>query len=103
MDMNVWPNTIRGMSWPKDGMTYSYEHRGYIRPEKLEHWLTTAFGVNKAKYVIFNSRIYIKAPRQPTDEEREWMEDRDANSGVQVAEVGWMVLPKKTAASRMKA
>jgi hypothetical protein len=50
--MNVWPNTIRGMSWPKDGMTYSYEHRGYIRPEKLEHWLTTAFGVNRAKYVV---------------------------------------------------
>jgi hypothetical protein len=38
--------------WTSEGDTYSYEHRGYIKPEKLEHWLLQAFGPNKAKYVV---------------------------------------------------
>jgi hypothetical protein len=52
MDMNAWPTIIRTLPWPSEGDTYSYEHRGYIKPEKLEHWLLQAFGPNKAKYVV---------------------------------------------------
>jgi hypothetical protein len=40
------------MDWPKEGITYSYEHRGYIRPEKVELWLQKAFGVDKARFVV---------------------------------------------------
>jgi hypothetical protein len=54
MDVHTWPSNILGLSWPKEGITYSYEHRGYIRPEKLEYWLMTAFGPTKAKYAVSN-------------------------------------------------
>ena len=49
---HVWPNSIKELSWPRDGIMYSYEHRGYIIPEKLECWLNKAFGVGKGKYVV---------------------------------------------------
>jgi hypothetical protein len=52
MDTHVWPNFVRTMDWPKEGTTYSYEHRGYIRPEKVELWLLKAFGPGKAKFVV---------------------------------------------------
>ncbi|ERF76781.1 hypothetical protein EPUS_02320 [Endocarpon pusillum Z07020] len=66
MDIHIWPNNIRNLKWPNDGITYSYEHRGYMAPEKIEHWLLKAFGDGNGKYVLFNERIYIKAPRKPT-------------------------------------
>jgi hypothetical protein len=48
----VWPNNIKNLSWPRDGITYSYEQRGYIKPEKLARWLEKAFGQGTAKYVV---------------------------------------------------
>ena len=51
----AWPRNISQLYWPKDGIMYSYEHRGYIRPEKLEVWLRKAFGEGKAKYVVSQS------------------------------------------------
>lgn len=90
-----WPDSISSLSWPRDGIMYSYEHRGYIIPDKLECWLNRAFGVGKAKFVLFNQRIYIKAPRKPTSDERQWIEDGDRSSGVEVAECGWLTLPQK--------
>jgi hypothetical protein len=52
METHAWPHFIRSLDWPQDGITYSYEHRGYIRPEKVELWLNKAFGQNKAKFVV---------------------------------------------------
>lgn len=49
---SVWPRTVRDIKWPEGGVTYTYEHRGYIRPEKLEYWLTQLFGPGKAKYMV---------------------------------------------------
>lgn len=65
MDTNPWPSSIRSLPWPRDGISYSYEHRGYIKPDKLELWLNRAFGPDKAKYVLIHGRIYVKAPRRP--------------------------------------
>ena len=48
----VWPNNIKCLSWPRDGITYSYEQRGYIKPEKVARWLEKAFGQGTAKYVV---------------------------------------------------
>jgi hypothetical protein len=48
----VWPNNIKSLSWPQDGITYSYEQRGYIKPEKVACWLEKAFGQGTAKYVV---------------------------------------------------
>jgi len=49
----VWPKAVRTIvQWPPDGVSYTYEHRGYIRPEKLEHWLMELFGPGKAKYAV---------------------------------------------------
>ena len=56
---HVWPTSIKELSWPRDGIMYSYEHRGYIIPEKLEHWLNQAFGFGKAKYVV---RFFLVFP-----------------------------------------
>ena len=52
MDTHIWPNFVRNMEWPRDGITYSYEHRGYIRPEKVELWLQKAFGDENARFVV---------------------------------------------------
>jgi hypothetical protein len=57
MDTHVWPTFVQNMEWPKDGMTYSYEHRGYLRPEKIELWLKKAFGPGKARFVVSDSSI----------------------------------------------
>ncbi|KAF7508764.1 hypothetical protein GJ744_008641 [Endocarpon pusillum] len=92
MDIHIWPNNIRNLKWPNEGVTYSYEHRGYMAPEKIEHWLLKAFGDGNGKYVLFNERIYIKAPRKPTSAELRWMQDGNKRSGVEVAEYGWLTL-----------
>lgn len=63
----VWPSVVSSQPWPSKGVSYTYEHRGYVRPEKLEYWLRETFGHGASKYVVFNSRIYIKAPRKPTE------------------------------------
>jgi hypothetical protein len=52
MDTHVWPKFVRNMDWPKDGIMYSYEHRGYIRPEKVDLWLRKAFGEENAHFVV---------------------------------------------------
>ena len=64
MDIHVWPNFVCNMDWPKDGITYSYEHRGYIRPEKVELWLKKAFGVDKARYVVSSASIHARKGRE---------------------------------------
>jgi hypothetical protein len=48
----TWPRTVRDITWPEGGVSYTYEHRGYIRPEKLEYWLTQLFGLGEAKYMV---------------------------------------------------
>ena len=50
----VWPNHIRELQWPSSGIEYSYEHRGYIEPKKVEQWLLKAFGASRAKYVVIS-------------------------------------------------
>ncbi|KIW56845.1 hypothetical protein PV05_05466 [Exophiala xenobiotica] len=95
MDVHAWPSVVQKVSWPKDGVTYTFEHRGYIRPEKLEYWLTTLFGPQRAKYMLFNQRLYVKSPRQPTPAEKEWMMDSDPASSVEVEGFGLITLPKK--------
>lgn len=55
---STWPQNIRQLHWPRDGITYSFEHRGYIRPEKLDLWLKKAFGEGNAKYVV-SSRLFV--------------------------------------------
>jgi hypothetical protein len=55
---HAWPTSIKSLSWPRDGIMYSYEHRGYIIPAKLEHWLNQAFGVGKAKYVVRSNFLF---------------------------------------------
>lgn len=56
MDLySTWPRTVRDIKWPEEGVSYTYEHRGYIRPEKLEYWLTQLFGPGKAKYMVCRS------------------------------------------------
>ncbi len=54
MDVHsIWPPAVRtGITWPADGVMYTYEHRGYIRPEKLEHWLVELFGEGRAKCIV---------------------------------------------------
>ena len=52
MEQHPWPASIKQLGWPSQGITYSYEHRGYVRPEKVEHWLKSAFGSNRAKYAV---------------------------------------------------
>jgi hypothetical protein len=68
LDANApsWPGVVLKQPWPKDGVSYIYEHRGYVRPDKLKYWLGQAFP-GKAKCVVFNERIYVKAPRRPDD------------------------------------
>jgi hypothetical protein len=57
----AWPSNIRDMSWPKTGITYSYENRGYIKPEKLQRWLEKAFGGrDKADYRVGREHGYKK-------------------------------------------
>ena len=51
MDNHIWPHTIQSLSWPNEGLTYSYENR-YFVPEKVELWLKKAFGKGKAKYAV---------------------------------------------------
>ncbi|KIX10393.1 uncharacterized protein Z518_01475 [Rhinocladiella mackenziei CBS 650.93] len=92
---NAWPSAVRNIKWPTEGVMYTYEHRGYIRPEKLEYWLTQLFGPGKAKYVLFNQRLYIKSPRKPNAEEKEWMEDPDPESVVDIEGYGRMTLNSK--------
>lgn len=58
-----WPDSISSLSWPRDGIMYSYEHRGYIIPDKLECWLNRAFGVGKAKFVV--RLLFLFLPPQP--------------------------------------
>src|SRR3954454_13484110 len=49
----TWPSNVRNLQWPKTGITYSYENRGYIIPDKLERWLEKAFGGrDKADYRV---------------------------------------------------
>jgi hypothetical protein len=49
----AWPSNVRNLTWPKTGITYSYENRGYIHPKKLERWLEKAFGGrDKADYRV---------------------------------------------------
>jgi hypothetical protein len=60
----VWPNNIKSLSWPRDGITYSYEQRGYIKPEKLARWLEKAFGQGTAKYVVRRSFISLHRPHE---------------------------------------
>jgi hypothetical protein len=43
---------LQNLKWPRDGLTYSYENRGYIKPEKVALWLSKAFGEGNAKYVV---------------------------------------------------
>lgn len=58
----AWPSNVRNMPWPKTGITYSYENRGYIHPEKLQRWLEKAFGGrDKADYVV-GSVLYCTVP-----------------------------------------
>ena len=57
----VWPNNIKSLSWPRDGITYSYEQRGYIKPEKVARWLEKAFGQGTAKYVV--RRLFVSLHR----------------------------------------
>jgi hypothetical protein len=54
---SVWPRTVRDITWPEGGVTYTYEHRGYIRPEKLEYWLNQLFGPGKAKYMVCPTKM----------------------------------------------
>lgn len=49
----TWPSQVRNLPWPQTGITYSYENRGYIHPEKLQCWLEKAFGGrDKADYRV---------------------------------------------------
>jgi hypothetical protein len=48
----AWPRNIASLAWPATGITYSYEHRGYIKPEKLERWLAAVFAPGQAKSVV---------------------------------------------------
>jgi hypothetical protein len=52
MDNPVWPTTVQNLAWPEDGLTYSYENRGYIKPEKVGRWLSKAFGEGNGKYAV---------------------------------------------------
>jgi hypothetical protein len=61
----VWPNNIKTLSWPREGITYSYEQRGYIKPEKLARWLEKAFGQGTAKYVVRRLLISLHRPHEP--------------------------------------
>ena len=61
----TWPSNVRNLPWPKTGITYSYENRGYVHPEKLKCWLEKAFGgrdkadyrVSRAICVVQNSAV----------------------------------------------
>jgi hypothetical protein len=60
----AWPSNVHNMPWPKTGITYSYENRGYIYPEKLQRWLERVFGGrDKADYVI-GSVLYCASLEQ---------------------------------------
>jgi hypothetical protein len=53
LDPTSFPAVVTNLtSWPKEGVTYSYENRGYILPKKLQYWLEHAFGKDKAKYRV---------------------------------------------------
>lgn len=52
MDNHVWPTIIQNLPWPEVGLTYSYENRGYIKPEKVRLWLSKAFGEGNAKSAV---------------------------------------------------
>jgi hypothetical protein len=48
---NSWPSIVRQQTWPEQGIQYHYEDR-YIKTEKLNLWLSRAFGSGKGKYVV---------------------------------------------------
>jgi hypothetical protein len=58
-ETHIWPNNIRKLEWPSEGITFSYEQRGYIAPEKIEHWLIHAFGPGNGKYVVSVLRLCL--------------------------------------------
>jgi hypothetical protein len=58
-ETHIWPNNIRKLEWPNEGITFSYEQRGYIAPEKIEHWLVHAFGEGNGKYVVSALRLCL--------------------------------------------
>jgi hypothetical protein len=60
MDTHIWPNNIRNLKWPSEGITYSYEQRGYMAPEKIEHWLLKAFGDGNGKYVVSALLLFLR-------------------------------------------
>lgn len=62
MDLNLRLPIVREMDWPSEGITYSYEQRGYIQPEKVNLWLTKAFGPNKASYEVSVNIIRLCLP-----------------------------------------
>ena len=86
-----WPRQLSQQTWPAEGVQFSYEHRGYVKPVRLGLWLEKAFGKDIARYQVslhypksamwcvfdgiklirrlqlFNQRLYVKAPRKPTN------------------------------------
>ncbi len=51
MEYHVWPSTIQSLTWPKEGVTYSYEYRYFMR-EKVALWVSKAFGEGTAQYAV---------------------------------------------------
>lgn len=51
LSTSSWPATINDLSWPEDGIKYSYEKR-YLKPERLSLWLEKVFGKDVGKYVV---------------------------------------------------
>ena len=63
----TWPREMRALDWPVGGVSYTYQHRGYVRPEKLAYWLQQTFGHDETNHRVFSGYIYVKAPRQPNE------------------------------------
>ena len=62
---HIWPTNIRNLEWPNTGITFSYEQRGYIAPEKIQHWLVQAFGEGNGKYVVSALHLCLWEDRRP--------------------------------------